>query len=603
MASVGSNNDVKIVVQFDRTSGYDTQYGDWTDTRRFYITKGLVPQATNGTSIGEANMGNPQTLIDFAQWGMTNYPADHYALIIWNHGGGWRSLTNNGAFKEVASDDTDNDVLYATELRSALQTITNNGTLPLDMLGFDACLMGMIEVDAQIMPYAAVRVGSEKTEPGEGWPYDTILTNLVNNPAMSSSQLGTVIVDRYYASYANGQTQSAVNLGTPYNNLKSAVNELASVLMSRGLPYKTAILTARRNTQLFDNRPHLDLYDLAYQLQQKVPDQTIKDKAAAVMQAVNATVINNKSGANWPGAHGISIYFPETQSDYDTTYGSPNYLQFAMDTQWDEWLTTFHNAVRSDEVLLMMGDGQGAPASSDNPVLVSVGSSNTPVAAAELWLTYDSTTGLTLASVNPTTQTTGFNATFTLDQTTPAETKAHLLIYSLSGQTIPSSGGSIMEVRFNVNQTAQVGITVPLRLLNADLADAVGNAIPNNHADTGIFTIISPYKPGDINGDNSINVFDLQRLINMIMHNPKPDTAFAPSEQWQRADLNGDGQWNIFDLQRLINLIMGQAVQATSLTTEASANLLSLVPTTHGLTINLQNPGQRGEWGTVDSHA
>jgi len=38
---------------------------------------------------GESNSGSLDALIDFIKWGIKNYPAERYALILWNHGGGW----------------------------------------------------------------------------------------------------------------------------------------------------------------------------------------------------------------------------------------------------------------------------------------------------------------------------------------------------------------------------------------------------------------------------------------------------------------------------------------------------------------------------------
>src|SRR4030042_7053704 len=104
--------------------------------------------------------------------------------------------------KGVAFDDTSGgDAIDSPELRNTLSILTNAGANPFDIVGMDACLMAMIEVDNQIKPYAAVRVGSEKTVPNDGWPYNTILAGLVANPGWSASTLATRLVDAYYASY------------------------------------------------------------------------------------------------------------------------------------------------------------------------------------------------------------------------------------------------------------------------------------------------------------------------------------------------------------------------------------------------------------------
>ncbi len=63
---------------------------------------------------------------------------------------------------------------------------------------------------------------------------------------------------------------------------------------------------------------------------------------------------------------------------------------------------------------------------------------------------------------------------------------------------------------------------------------------------------------GDINADRALNIFDLQRLITMILHETQPDASRYPLAHWNRGDLTGDGRWNVFDLQRLINLIQAQ---------------------------------------------
>jgi len=93
MSSVGSSSAVNIVVQFDRIPGYDDSYGDWTSCKRFCVTPGMTPTPANAISdLGECNMGDPNTLDEFVMWATTDYPADKYALILWNHGSGCKKF-------------------------------------------------------------------------------------------------------------------------------------------------------------------------------------------------------------------------------------------------------------------------------------------------------------------------------------------------------------------------------------------------------------------------------------------------------------------------------------------------------------------------------
>ena len=93
MELVGSNSQMNIVVQMDRYDRGFTGDGDWSDTRRYLIQQDndlnhIASPVVQ--SIGEADMGDPQTLEDFVTWAIQNYPAKKYALIMSDHGGGWR---------------------------------------------------------------------------------------------------------------------------------------------------------------------------------------------------------------------------------------------------------------------------------------------------------------------------------------------------------------------------------------------------------------------------------------------------------------------------------------------------------------------------------
>ncbi len=372
MSSVGSSASVNIVALMDRVSGYDTSYDDWTDTRRFYITNGLTPAAANGVSWGEANMGDPETLLKFVRWAKAAYPANHYVLVFWDHGSGWRFRDPNDVLtKAVSFDDTSGgDAIDMPELRNSLSTLTGGGASPFDIVGMDACLMAMIEVDNQIKPYATIRVGSEETEPNDGWPYDTILAALVANPAMSANTLATNTVDFYYSSYGNNNTQSAVNLGSTYTTLNNAVNNFAADLIYYGNNYIAEIQTARNAATQFSYTYYIDLWDFADLVRVYVPEPNINASAIAVKNAVTATVIHEHHGASWPWARGISIYFPKTPGEYDARYdGSSGFLQFTASTDWDDWIHKYHNFANYPAMFNKSGPANGATGQSVTPTL------------------------------------------------------------------------------------------------------------------------------------------------------------------------------------------------------------------------------------------
>lgn len=330
MAAVGSDENVNIVVLFDRHLEGVTDYDDWTDARRGIIENGDEPDLTWGTSVGEVNMGDPQTLIDFVDWGMQTYPAARYAVVLWDHGSGWRIRGEPPPYRSVCTDEcvpctqdspdcdlygttcdqfdgccADGDHLFMQEVSYALQIIEMGGE-ELALIGFDACLMSMVEVAYEIREYAPVMVASEESEPGDGWPYDTVLADLVADAAMNAADLGAIIVARYYESYTSGKTQAAIDLAA-VDTLVSEIDLFAQTLMTN-----------------WSGNSIECVWD-----------------ALALMPVIESTVIAEAHGPYWPGAHGLAIYFPHYEIDFDPNYNGTT-IQFPADTRWDEFLQTFY---------------------------------------------------------------------------------------------------------------------------------------------------------------------------------------------------------------------------------------------------------------------
>ncbi len=248
MANIGSDDDIAIVVLFDGASSNDSRWG--------LVTKGDVLNSSWGSILddsSEVDMGDSQTLANFVEQATYTYPAPNYALILWDHGDGWREkiellrnqLRTRGnelslserenilneiknleqkvqqehAWKSVCVDNhSGGDALNIREIREAFKDLYDREVITgVELIGFDACLMGMLEVGYEVKDYAKVMVASEKTEPLAGWPYNTILSDLTDNPTMTPEELGTMIVQKYGEFYISNeedgdQTLSAVQL-------------------------------------------------------------------------------------------------------------------------------------------------------------------------------------------------------------------------------------------------------------------------------------------------------------------------------------------------------------------------------------------------------
>jgi hypothetical protein len=383
---VGSTAQVKIVAQIDRYKGgsrsSDYQGGDdSSSTRRYLVTKDPQSDLETLTSpvladLGEADMGNPKTLVDFTEWAIRTYPARKYALILSDHGMGWPGGWSDD--KPVKGSQ-----LRLDQIDAALeQIVRETGIGRLELVGFDACLMGQLEVLSALAPHARFAVASADMEPSLGWAYAGFLAKLVQNPAMEGRELGKTIVDSYIEqdwritdararrelvadqldeekTYSRAQitkvmsedvTLAAVDLAQ-ISGLDAAVNELALALAGAK---QSQVAKARRYAQSYTNTfdddlppSYLDLGHFASQVEKQVENAAALAAAAKVKTALASAVIAEQHGSALRGATGMTIYFPNSTL-YKQTFGKqadPVYLndarRFATASLWDDYLT-FH---------------------------------------------------------------------------------------------------------------------------------------------------------------------------------------------------------------------------------------------------------------------
>lgn len=343
-------------------------YGIATSTKSVSL---IMPSAGND----ELNMGDPVNLIAFSTWTITEYPADNYMLVLWNHGGGW--YPKAPVFKKgIAWDDTsEDDFLSTEELGTALKTIKE--LLPagkkIDIILFDACLMASVEVAYEIKDCAYYMVASEEKE--SGFPYDDILEAISSNPGYDSRQLCQKIVDLFdicystdsslYSGTFSSRTASAIEL-SKVSDLAVSIDVLADMLISKiSVPaFYNVIGSIRSGTEYFgtsedDNEYYgcIDIYDLADKIENSNSFNytDLKSAASSVKSAVKSCVFANKTGSDHPNSGGISINFPLTSESWNER-NNPDYnyetLKFSQDTLWASFLGKYFSSPYIDSKTL-----------------------------------------------------------------------------------------------------------------------------------------------------------------------------------------------------------------------------------------------------------
>ncbi len=375
MAAGAASDKVNVIVLYDQS----TLSAD-SSTRLYRITrKGRTKLASDGTIFTgkEADMSLPNTLKKFGAWAVRKYPAKKYALILWDHGGGWRGGNNcadenapdnmsrrcgrafrtlgtkkpKAAFREFSYDDTDGvdaDGYYSSisladgAYGRALAGITSTIGGKLNLLGFDACLMGMYETAAASAPYADYLVASAESEPGTGWAYDGFMKALGNTPTMDARTLATRIVNdyadqvyyymgrklRFSATLAACDLSAMENLTAKLdafgNEMKAAANDAAS---------RNVIASLAGQVQRYSYQEHADLMHLAMLVSEKTNElpASLTASAGDLKTALSEATFHYRSqselnywGYTHENAYGMAVFFPES---IDCAYykQNPNY--------------------------------------------------------------------------------------------------------------------------------------------------------------------------------------------------------------------------------------------------------------------------------------
>jgi len=342
MKSVGSTDQVNIVVLHDRSGSNDTRF--------LYIEKDKEVVLESG----EINTGDVKEFVRFCKKVMDLYPAEHYFFTIWNHGAGIRNKAADHFFNRGISYDDSSGHSHITvpQLGKALEELTQyNGGKKIDVYGSDACLMAMPEVAYEVRNGCDYSIGSEETEPCDGWPYDKFLAPLVANPNMTPLEFCKVHVKAYNDSYNGGSqgsspvTQSAVSSAKIGYYAETLINNLAEALMKN--PQENAnILAAMNATQKYAYAEMKDTYHLCQNLIAKTTASEIKAAAKAIMDDRdnwNTIVADGNTGSKVKDSHGLAIAFP-SKSEYTSLKAKIKELAMSNPAKckWDEFLGSLY---------------------------------------------------------------------------------------------------------------------------------------------------------------------------------------------------------------------------------------------------------------------
>ena len=260
-----------------------------------------------------ASMGDAQTLADFLNFADTYYPAKNTAVVFWNHGGG---SISGAAFDELYGFDS----LTLDEMYAAFATVwePSEENPPLELIGFDTCLMATVDVAYTFCDIANYLVASEETEPANGWYYSEWMGALAENPSMDGAQLGKIICDSYY--------EGCEMVGTEDNTTLSLTDltKMGPLLEAYEAFGAEALVAACTDTGFFSRfgrvaaqsenyggntreQGYSNMVDLGHMARQSAG---MLNSSQSVLDALDECILYQVGGRYRTEATGLSCYYP-----------------------------------------------------------------------------------------------------------------------------------------------------------------------------------------------------------------------------------------------------------------------------------------------------
>ena len=358
-AQVDIPDNINFIMETGGANAWSLEQIDASKLQRWDLKDGSLELLDEQPS---ASMGLASTLGDYLTWGVANFPADHYMVLLWNHGGG---SVSGAEFDELYN----NDSLSLKELSEGLAA----PGVSYELVGFDTCLMSTIENAMVCSKYANYLVASEEYEPGGGWDYTGWLSYLCANPSCTGAELGTAICDTYYAKCATYGAQDMATLAvTDLSRIPALcdafnlmANEMTGVTGDIST-YQSLVQGVSKSENYggnTDEEGYTNMVDLGNMVLNT--ENVLPATGENLLTCLFDAVVYNVYGASRANANGLSVFFPlgaddTICNDYaESAAFSNGYLRFVdavMEDSWDapEWAA-------QEDTLMNTGTGEAIP--------------------------------------------------------------------------------------------------------------------------------------------------------------------------------------------------------------------------------------------------
>ncbi len=330
MMQLGSSSELNIVVQVDRPAR-DSNPG----CRRYLVRNGRLELLEE---LAETDMADSLTLARFGRFVKNRYPAKQHCLVLWDHGSGWTE--GYGPSRAIFIDESHRHMMGVAggELAAGVAGYRDELGRKLDVLAFDACLMGMIEVATEVRHECQYLLASEGAVVWGGLDYASFLTHLTGAGTMPERL--TRVSHDYVAAYPDVCVcMSALDV----QELDKALPVLRTCLSGLTTNDSTTVSflrTARAQVQTFApvlTRPPCrtdDQVDLIHLFE-------LFPGADSLVRTLKRVVVANAASESLPNARGLAVWFPNRYLALKNAIRSYQKLEFASAVPWPQFLNNF----------------------------------------------------------------------------------------------------------------------------------------------------------------------------------------------------------------------------------------------------------------------
>ncbi len=338
---------VNVVIETGGADSWQTGGIPNDELSRFHIDNG---EMCLDETCPSSSMGDAKTLSDFISYGASEYPADRYMLVLWDHGGG-------SLFGICLDELYGGDALSLKEVEAAIV----EAKVPFEVAGFDACLMSTLETAEVFQGYAHYMAASEETEPGAGWDYTAWLDYLSGNTGCSGKELGQTIVDSYMSKCASIYQDSMATLSvtdlTKLPELSAAFRNYSGelVMSTQNASDFQDVVQGAVQSESYGERSGsdgtYDMVDLGDLMNNT--GGILKEYSDDVLAALEKVVVYESHGMYRSRASGLSVFYPKQIDNdiykaYEEITDNTAYLEYAsiVNGDWDSeaWETAWTEA-------------------------------------------------------------------------------------------------------------------------------------------------------------------------------------------------------------------------------------------------------------------